>query len=209
MEQEKSPINSYGHLITDHISAMLAYWDKDLVCRFANSAYLCWFGKTSEEMIDKITLPELLGPIYEKNLPYIQGALQGKYQTFEREIPTAYGGLRYSLANYSPDISDGEVRGFFVHVADITSVKLLEKELEISNAKIKEQNNRLLNFANTITHNLKNYDQQFSSFINFLIETDNEERRKENGFTTVFFSFLLFKKIQIVYLKLMYLKIFS
>ncbi|MBK6838000.1 MAG: hypothetical protein IPG90_06755 [Bacteroidetes bacterium] len=51
---------------------MLAYWDKNLLCRFANGAYLDWFGKSSDEMIDRIHLPELLGPLYEKNHPYIQ-----------------------------------------------------------------------------------------------------------------------------------------
>lgn len=42
--------------IADHINAMLAYWDKDLICRYANAAYLDWFGKTSYELIDKMTM---------------------------------------------------------------------------------------------------------------------------------------------------------
>jgi hypothetical protein len=38
---------------------MLAYWDKDLICRYANSAYVDWFGKTKEEMINNIRIDEL------------------------------------------------------------------------------------------------------------------------------------------------------
>ncbi len=121
-------------LITDQVSAMLAYWDKDLVCRFANNAYVDWFGKKKEEMINKIRLEELLGPLFLKNLPYIKGVLAGKRQLFEREIPTPDGrSSRHSLATYIPAFKDGEVQGFFVHVADVTYMKDLERG--IANAK--------------------------------------------------------------------------
>lgn len=117
-------------LISDHVNAMLAYWDKDLICRYANSAYVDWFGKTKEQMINKIRIDELLGPLYEKNLPYINGVLLGKKQLFEREIPIPDGsGVRHSLATYFPDIANGKVLGFFVHVADVTYLKNLEKEM--------------------------------------------------------------------------------
>jgi len=117
-------------LISDHINAMVAYWDKDLICRYANDAYVDWFGKTKEQMINKIRIDELLGPLYEKNLPYINGVLSGKKQLFEREIPIPDGsGVRHSLATYFPDIDNEEVLGFFVHVADVTYLKNLEKEM--------------------------------------------------------------------------------
>lgn len=121
-------------LISDHDTAMHAYWDKDLVCRYANRAYVDWFGKTREEMINKIRIDELLGPLYEKKRPYIEGVLLGSKQLFEREIPLPDGsGIRHSLATYIPDINNGEVLGFFVHVADVTYLKNLEKE--VANAK--------------------------------------------------------------------------
>ena len=142
--------------ISDHISAALAYWDKDLVCGYVNAAYEEWFGKTAKQMVGKMTLRELLGPVYELNLPYINGVLEGKPQTFEREVHTL-GGIRHSIANYFPKIVAGEVVGFFVHVADITPIKELEKELLQSNETIREQNKVLLNFTNIVTHNLKSY----------------------------------------------------
>jgi signal transduction histidine kinase len=124
-------------LITDQVSAMLAYWDRNLVCRFANNAYVEWFGRPKEEMINKIRLDELLGPLFQKNLPYINGALAGKRQLFEREIPTPDGsGLRQSLATYIPDIRHGVVLGFFVHVADVSYVKNLEKSIADSKREI-------------------------------------------------------------------------
>jgi len=109
---------------------MLAYWDANQVCRFANQAYLEWFGKRPEDMIDKMTVKELLGPLYEKNKPFLDEAYKGNIQIFEREIPTPEGVLRQSIATYTPDIVDGEVRGIVVHVADISYLKKIERERE-------------------------------------------------------------------------------
>lgn len=164
--------------VADHISAMLAYWDKNLVCRFANMAYTEWFGLDRRQMINRITLPEVLGPLYEKNAHYITGALRGEKQVFERKITTPSGEVRHSLATYIPDVSDGEVHGFFVHVADIGPVKKLEEELIKTNIVINEQNKRLLNFANIVSHNLRSYASNFYSLIT-LIGDEKDEGAKE------------------------------
>jgi len=63
------------------------------------------------------------------NLPYIQSALNGHKQVFERKIPLPAGGFRHSLATYIPDVVNGVAKGFFVHVADVTYIKELEKIL--------------------------------------------------------------------------------
>ncbi len=113
-----------ARLVTDHIPSMLAYWDDSQICRFANQAYRIWFGKTPAELIGT-PLRSLLGPLYELNLPYIQGALRGEPQVFERRVPRPDGtGYRDSLATYTPDIADGVVRGFIAQVADVSLVKL-------------------------------------------------------------------------------------
>lgn len=137
-------IESLASLVADKVDAMLAYWDEHLICRFANAAYLDWFGKSKEEMIGKITLRELLGPvIFEKNLPHIIGVLEGTPQTFEREIPSPNGKIRYSLARYFPDNKDGRVAGFFVHVSDVTPLKILETQLKNANEDIISINKEL------------------------------------------------------------------
>ncbi len=115
--------------VVNHISAMVAYWDRDQRCVFSNEAYLEWFGKTPEQMTG-MTMRELLGPLYEKNLPYILGALQGEKQVFERRIPLPQGGARDTIATYTPDIVDGEVLGFSVLVADVTLLREREAALE-------------------------------------------------------------------------------
>ena len=121
--------------LVDHLDAMVAFWNIDEVCVFANQAYLAWFGKTREQMIG-ITLEQLLGPIYPQNLPYIRAAYAGQVQVFEREIPSPDGRIRQSIATYTPHVVAGEVRGIFVHVADVTSLKTLERELRRSEERL-------------------------------------------------------------------------
>jgi len=179
MKTENQNLNYLGSNVADHITAMLAYWDKNLVCRFANSAYVEWFGKKKEEMVDKITLKELLGPLFEKNLPFISGALRGEIQTFEREIPLPAGGTRHGLANYYPEIVNGEVKGFFVHVADVTPLKLMEIELLRSNKKVQEQNERLLNFSNIVSHNLKSHSNNLASILHAFSTASSEEDKSK------------------------------
>jgi|SRR5688572_9970282 len=115
--------------IVNRISAMVAFWDRDQKCVFANDAYMDWFGRSAEEM-KGITMKELLGPLYEKNLPFILGALRGEKQVFERQIPLPHGGMRESIATYTPEIVDGVVLGFSVHVADVTLLRDRERALE-------------------------------------------------------------------------------
>lgn len=120
--------------VVDHVDALLGYWDRDRCCQFANAAYRTWFGKTREDILGT-HIKDLLGPLYEMNLPYIEAVLQGKEQIFERTIPLPDGSVRHSLASYYPDIVDGEVVGFSVQVTDVTRMKQLEHELKAAKAE--------------------------------------------------------------------------
>lgn len=164
-------------LVANRVTALLAYWDKHLICRYANTAYLNWFGKTAEHVIDQITAPQLMGSFFERQKPHIAKVLAGNEQTFETELTTPAGEIRYFLVNYFPDTVDGVVKGYFVHVADIHSIKLLEKELIRSNETVNEQNRRLLNFANIVSHNLKSYAANLDSIVDILLNPASEEER--------------------------------
>lgn len=122
--------------VMDHVDVLLGYWDRDLKCRFANAAYETWFGRSPHEILG-ICMKDLLGPLYDLNLPHIQGALDGKVQVFERDIPLPDGSTRHSLACYFPDISDGIVKGFSVQVTDVSRMKCLE--IELQTAKIQAE----------------------------------------------------------------------
>lgn len=116
-------------LIVDSVPSMLAYWNAQQRCVFANRAYERWFGVEPSWLIGR-TMKELLGPIYPLNLPYIEAALRGERQDFERVIPDPAGGAhRASLATYVPHIEGNEVKGFVVLVTDITAQKATEASL--------------------------------------------------------------------------------
>ena len=65
-----------------------------------------------------------------------------------------------------------------MHVADITNLKLLERELIKSNEVIADQNKRLLNFANIVSHNLKSYAGNLKSILELFLRAESEDEKK-------------------------------
>ena len=124
--------------ITDSVPGLVAYWDRDLRCRFANRPYLEWFGKPPELIIGN-TIRELMGAeLFARNEPHIRAALGGEPQNFEQALTKADGSTGYTWANYIPDIdAGGEVAGFFVLVTDVTPIKVVEQALAASEARLR------------------------------------------------------------------------
>jgi PAS domain S-box-containing protein len=124
--------------ILNALPALVGYWDSELRNRMANDAYIEFFARSPDEMRG-LHIRDLLGPeLYEKNRPHIEKALAGEQQLFDREIQTASGEVRYTQASYIPDLVEGEVRGFFVLVTDITERRRIEEEAEHSRARLAE-----------------------------------------------------------------------
>jgi PAS domain S-box-containing protein len=119
------------------LPAMVGYWDSDMRNRMANDAYIEYFGKSPHE-IRGIHVSELLAELYEESLPHIEGALAGEAQLFDREMTIPSGEKRYTQVSYIPDFIDGEVRGFFVLVTDITERRRIEEEIERNRARLAE-----------------------------------------------------------------------
>ncbi|MGZ6015919.1 MAG: PAS domain-containing protein [Phenylobacterium sp.] len=115
-------------------STLLAYWDHDLKCRFANEGYLEWFGRSPAEMIG-LAFQDLLGPaLFATNETFLRAALAGEPQTFERTMRKPSGAVGHTLVQYFPDIDgDGRVLGVRAVVTDVTRLK--EAELSLASAK--------------------------------------------------------------------------
>lgn len=121
----------FANTVINSIDAIVGYWDCDLRCQFANTACAMWFGRSPHD----IPISKFLGPSYETSLPYILGVLKGEPQAFDCDITLPDGTIRHSLAAYYPDIVDGAVRGFSVHMVNITKMRRLEFELENCNRR--------------------------------------------------------------------------
>ena len=119
--------------ITDAMPSLVAYWDKNLRCHFANKPYQEWFCIQSEDVIGS-TMLELLGTAnYKLNEAHVRGALAGERQQFERALSKADGSTGYTQTHYIPDHNhQGEVAGFFVLVNDVTYIKTTESELKLA-----------------------------------------------------------------------------
>jgi PAS domain S-box-containing protein len=120
--------------VLDAVPSMIGYWDSGLANRMANLAYSKWFGVDPEHLRGR-HMRELLGDeLFERNRPFVDAALRGEPQRFEREVQRPDGkGVRHSLANYIPDVVEGEVRGFYVLVHDVT--ELVESRLRLAAAQ--------------------------------------------------------------------------
>ena len=122
--------------ILDNLPSMVAYWDSDQGNRFANQAYQSHFGVTADTLLHT-PVKNLLGTNFDQSRPYIQAALRGQRQMFERTIRDARGDERFTLVSYVPDFDSQHttaqgaamVRGVFVQITDITERKRIENEL--------------------------------------------------------------------------------
>lgn len=100
-------------------SSMLAYWDTDLVCRYASTAYQRWFGASNEQVVGR-RLEDLLGAAtFSVTQPHISAVLKGRAQVVEAAMLGPDGQERRARAHYHPDVVDTVVVGFVAEVAEL------------------------------------------------------------------------------------------
>jgi two-component system sensor histidine kinase/response regulator len=115
--------------ISDSLPAMIAYWDSDGVCRFANQAHYDRFGLTPEQIVGK-TIDELFGPAQtEQRRRRIAAALAGERQTFDQTVADRNGNVRHWQSEFLPHWRGDAVVGFYALVVDITSRKNAEERV--------------------------------------------------------------------------------
>jgi PAS domain S-box-containing protein len=118
--------------VTDHLPALVGYWDADLRCRFANRPYLDWLERDADEVIGH-AMHELVD---EEQLtevqPHLDAVLRGERQFFERRLHRkGTGKVIQAWGSYIPDVdTDGKVQGFYMLHADITELKRTQSRLE-------------------------------------------------------------------------------
>lgn len=127
--------------LTDQMPAMIGYWNSDLRCEFANEAYRGWF-KISPDAIVGLHMAELFeSRVFSALEPFARAALRGEAQRFERQFPDGDGKLAYVDVQYIVDRErEGPIRGFYVLVTDITTLRVAQIELEKVNKALLLQN---------------------------------------------------------------------
>ena len=123
-------------VVTDNIPGRVAYWDRDLRCRFVNRRYCDMVGKPRDELLGR-TVPEVLGAERFARLEgFVAGALRGEPQQFERTETGTTGRPVTLLTHYIPDLHEGGTRGFFVLSLDVSELReARDAALEASQSK--------------------------------------------------------------------------
>jgi diguanylate cyclase (GGDEF)-like protein/PAS domain S-box-containing protein len=118
------------HLITENLPAMIVYYDRHLVCRFANSQYANFFGFTKANIVGR-HLSEVLGAHnFERSSRKFQEVMEGRAITYERAQRDDKGVTRYVRVSFAPERDGaGTVVGSYALVSDITESKLNEEAI--------------------------------------------------------------------------------
>ncbi|KJZ50882.1 MULTISPECIES: hybrid sensor histidine kinase/response regulator NahK/ErcS' [Pseudomonas] len=108
-------------LITDHVPALIAYLNADLVYEFTNKVYEEWYCWPRGVMLGQSLREVHSEQHYQRLESYVARALAGESVTFEFAETNVNNQERYMLRSYVPNrLASGEVVGIFVLIRDIT-----------------------------------------------------------------------------------------
>ena len=117
-------------LFADNVPALTVSWDENLRCRFANKAFIEFFGLDGANIIGKHVREVLSEDTYREIEGYFVQVLQGRPVTYQRTFRRANSECRYIEVRLLPQIGDkGEVLGCFAVTTDITEHKLTEEHI--------------------------------------------------------------------------------
>jgi PAS domain S-box-containing protein len=169
--QEAEQAHDLLQVTMDNSPALISYIDKDCKYRRVNRNYERWFGH-NDEQVNGRHMREILGEAAWQGItPYIQRVLAGEQVDFELQVPYIRGGPRWVHATYSPDFdATGQVRGFVVHVLDISERK------QSANA-LKEIDQRKDEFLAMLAHELRNPLAPISNAVQIMKLSNLDETR--------------------------------
>lgn len=115
--------------ILHSVASLLAFWDTDLRCLFANHAFERWFGVSGSGLIGN-SLQGLLGPEQFALIePHVRAALSGEIRQFEHLVPGPEGVSRPGLVSFIPYVVDGRIVGFAAEVNDLAPLQAVRDAL--------------------------------------------------------------------------------
>ncbi|WP_333873570.1 PAS domain-containing protein [Methylobacter sp.] len=128
--QEAEQTRDLLRVTMDNAPALMSYVDKDCRYRRVNRKYEQWLRLNNEQIRGR-HMGDVLGEAAWQSVePYVKRVLAGEQVAFELQVPYLGSGPLWVHATYSPDFdAEGQVRGFVVHVLDISERKKAEEAL--------------------------------------------------------------------------------
>ncbi|MDO9032642.1 MULTISPECIES: PAS domain S-box protein [Hydrogenophaga] len=138
-EQRVAAHDGFLQTITDRIPVRLAYYDKDLICRFSNSAHARRYGKMPSELVGTHLSQVVRAELMPEILPHFAEALSGQPQNFEAERQAHDGTTSFYEIHYIPDFQHGMVEGIFIEMHDISERRRIEEFVLEANRDLEER----------------------------------------------------------------------
>ncbi len=148
--------------VLNNTPAMIGYWDRNLINRFANHAFVEWFGKQPGEMRGRTLLDNVGEARFAVARPYAEAALAGQPSSYDSQITKPDGTVGHIVSRFVPDVVDGEVRGFVALGIDITDRKRFEnalaeseRRLAVEKERAEQANVAKSEFLTTMSHEIR------------------------------------------------------
>lgn len=122
--------------VTNTVPVQLAFYDHELICRFANASYARWLGAEPASLIG-LHLRDIARPEdFVSAGARLEAALRGEPQHFEglRRFPD--GHEFYASIEYTPYLENGQVQGLIIQMVDITERKASEDSVQNTNLQL-------------------------------------------------------------------------
>ncbi len=150
-------------LITDALPVLISYMDSEQRYQFNNHAYEVWFGASQKDLTGR-HLRLVVGELaYQTIQPYAETVLSGQEVNYDVELPYQDGGTRWVHATYIPDFGEqGEVKGYFALISDISEAKRYEAERQHTEAQIRQSEQRLHRILQNMPVMLDAFDENWN-----------------------------------------------
>ncbi|GAB7126777.1 hypothetical protein JCM19000A_12840 [Silvimonas sp. JCM 19000] len=116
--------------IADNLPVLIGYIDADYRVGYVNAIWKDWFGKSPAEVNGR-PLDQAIGPeLWARARPLLDKGLQGLKLAFESTVPILHGERTLRLTVIPDDDHQGNTRGVYMMIIDISDRKRLEERLQ-------------------------------------------------------------------------------
>jgi diguanylate cyclase (GGDEF)-like protein/PAS domain S-box-containing protein len=129
---------SLFRLLADNVPVLIAYYDVDNRCRYANKQYAHTFGCDEQSIVGK-TFADVIGADAAAMIEPMAEKVRNEQVSvaYERQLPTPDGGTRWIEVHLLPHVGDdGATVGAFVLISDITKHRLAERAVRESEERL-------------------------------------------------------------------------